>query len=43
LVGSKEIGERVQCNIDDVHHGQRSIPKAQVKLVRTHEKYIKLL
>jgi len=27
-VGSKEIGERVQYRIDDVHHGQRPIQKA---------------
>jgi hypothetical protein len=26
-VGSKEIGEGVQYSIDDVNHGQRSIPK----------------
>jgi hypothetical protein len=32
-VGSKEIGERVQYGIDDVHHGQRSPKKAQAKHV----------
>ena len=26
-VGLKQIGERVQYDIDDVNHGQRSIPK----------------
>jgi hypothetical protein len=34
-VGPKEIGERVQYKIDDVHHGQRSSQKAQAKLVNT--------
>jgi hypothetical protein len=31
-VGSKEIGERVQYSVDDVHHGQRSPKKAQANL-----------
>jgi hypothetical protein len=30
-VESKEIGERVQYNIDDVHHGQRPILKGLSK------------
>jgi hypothetical protein len=30
-MGSKEIGERVQYSIDDMHHGQRSIPKGLSK------------
>jgi hypothetical protein len=34
-VGPKDIGERVQYSIDDVHHGQRSPLKAQAKLVNT--------
>jgi len=28
LMGPKEIGERVQYRIDDVHHGQRPSQKA---------------
>jgi hypothetical protein len=34
-VGSKEIGEGVQYGIDDVHHGQKVLKKAQVKLAST--------
>jgi hypothetical protein len=34
-VGPKDIGERVQHHIDDVHHGQRSPQKTQTKLVNT--------
>jgi hypothetical protein len=34
-VGPKDIGERVQYSIDEVHHGQRSPQKAQAKLVNT--------
>ena len=34
-VGPKDIGERVQHRIDEVHHGQRSPQKAQAKLVNT--------
>jgi hypothetical protein len=30
-MGSKEIGEQVQYGIDDMHHGQRSIPKGLSK------------
>jgi hypothetical protein len=30
-VGSKEIGERGQYDIDAVHHGQRPIPKGLSK------------
>ena len=33
--GSKQIGERVQHYIDDVHHGQRSPQKTQAKHVNT--------
>ena len=30
-MGAKEIGERVQDDIDDVHHGHRPIPKGLSK------------
>jgi hypothetical protein len=34
-VGPKDIGERVQYSIDDVHHGQKFPQKTQAKLVNT--------
>jgi hypothetical protein len=35
-MGSKEIGERVQYSIDDMHHGQRPIPKGLSKTCQYH-------